>query len=54
MWQRGNSKDYDEWAMEGWSYENVLPYFKKAEHDHREGAQEKYHGFDGPIHVSHR
>lgn len=31
---RGNKKDYDDWSMmgaEGWSYEEVLPYFKKLE-----------------------
>lgn len=31
---RGNKKDYDDWAAmgaEGWSYKDVLPYFKKLE-----------------------
>lgn len=34
MFVRGNKKDYDQWAEEGakgWSYEDVLPYFKKME-----------------------
>jgi choline dehydrogenase-like flavoprotein len=50
---RGNKRDYDEWRQlgcEGWSYEDVLPYFKKAEHNSR-GAN-KYHGTGGPLGVS--
>jgi choline dehydrogenase-like flavoprotein len=38
MYIRGNPQDYDDWARmgnEGWSYEDVLPYFKKSE-DNRE------------------
>lgn len=34
MYIRGNRQDYDNWARignEGWSYEEVLPYFKKSE-----------------------
>jgi choline dehydrogenase-like flavoprotein len=34
LYVRGNKKDYDRWAAEGnygWSYEEVLPYFKKSE-----------------------
>jgi choline dehydrogenase len=49
---RGTPFDYDSWEKEGadgWSYEDVLPYFKKLEKDHR-GADE-YHGGDGPIGV---
>lgn len=47
---RGSSFDYDTWEKQGakgWSYKDVLPYFKKYEKDHR-GAG-KYHGGDGPI-----
>ena len=50
---RGNRADYDEWAAlgcEGWSYEDVLPYFKRAE-DNELGANE-YHGAGGPLAVS--
>ncbi|MCV0384506.1 MAG: GMC family oxidoreductase N-terminal domain-containing protein [Erythrobacter sp.] len=50
---RGNSWDYDNWARlgcTGWSYEDVLPYFKRAEGNER-GADE-YHGGDGPLAVS--
>jgi choline dehydrogenase len=49
---RGARLDYDTWrerGAEGWGYQDVLPYFKKLERDHR-GASE-YHGGDGPIGV---
>lgn len=50
---RGNRYDYDSWSMlgnQGWSYAEVLPYFKKAEHQER-GAS-RYHGVDGPLNVA--
>jgi choline dehydrogenase len=50
---RGNSNDYDAWAAggaHGWSYQDVLPYFKRSE-DNERGADE-YHGVGGPQHVS--
>ncbi|QYJ07176.1 GMC family oxidoreductase [Qipengyuania flava] len=50
---RGNSFDYDQWAelgCSGWSYEDVLPYFKRAEHNVRGG--DDYHGAAGPLWVS--
>ncbi len=50
---RGNAFDYDQWAdlgCSGWSYQDVLPYFRKAEHNVR-GADE-YHGASGPLWVS--
>ena len=34
---RGNAKDYDEWShlgAEGWSYQEILPYFKKSQRIH--------------------
>ena len=49
---RGQRQDYDHWAAEGnpgWSYDEVLPYFKRAEHNER-GASE-YHGSSGPLNV---
>lgn len=52
---RGNSFDYDSWfaaGNEGWSYEEVLPYFKKLETAHFEG-DEKYRGKNGPIKVKY-
>ena len=53
IYNRGNALDFNEWRQlgnEGWSYEDVLPYFKKAENFER-GADE-YHGVDGPLSVS--
>lgn len=53
LYVRGNRWDYDHWAElgnPGWSYEDVLPYFKKAEHNEHFGATE-YHGTGGPLNV---
>ena len=50
---RGNSWDYDNWATlgcDGWAYDDVLPYFRKAEANER-GA-DRYHGEGGPLFVS--
>ncbi len=50
---RGNRWDYDNWAAlgcTGWAYEDVLPYFKRAEHNER-GADD-FHGADGPLNVT--
>jgi choline dehydrogenase len=50
---RGNRADYDGWAgagATGWSYADVLPYFKKAE-DNQRGADD-FHGAGGPLTVS--
>lgn len=52
---RGHRADYDGWAAlgnRGWSYEDVLPYFRRAE-DFEDGANE-YHGAGGPLHVENR
>lgn len=49
---RGNPRDFDTWnylGNEGWSYRDVLPYFRKSE-DYAGGASE-YHGAGGPISV---
>jgi choline dehydrogenase len=50
---RGHARDYDRWAqagLKGWSYADILPYFRRAEH-HEPGA-DAYHGTGGPLHVS--
>lgn len=48
---RGNRADYDVWAQEsglaGWSYEKLLPYFKRQEH--WEGGEDAYRGGAGPV-----
>jgi choline dehydrogenase len=52
IYMRGNRADYDEWAVEGatgWSYDEVLPYFIKAEANER-GAN-RFHGACGPLFV---
>lgn len=49
---RGNKEDYNEWAKaanKGWSYEEVLPFFKMSEHNEMFG--EPYHGKNGPLNV---
>ena len=53
IYMRGNRRDYDHWrelGNEGWSFSEVLPYFKKAENAER-GASE-YHGTGGPLNVT--
>ncbi|HAE82282.1 MAG TPA: choline dehydrogenase [Ktedonobacter sp.] len=53
IYMRGNRRDYDHWhelGNDGWSYSDVLPYFKKAENEER-GASE-YHGTGGPLNVT--
>lgn len=53
IYVRGQRQDYDHWAAlgnQGWSYADVLPYFRKLEHNVR-GANE-WHGGDGPLWAS--
>jgi choline dehydrogenase-like flavoprotein len=47
---RGNRLDYDDWNQPGWSYEELLPYFRRSE-DNERGASH-YHGVGGPLPVS--
>jgi choline dehydrogenase-like flavoprotein len=50
---RGNKADYDHWARlgnSGWSYADVLPYFKRAEDN--ADFDDEYHGKGGPLSVS--
>lgn len=52
VYARGHASDYDHWAEQGnpgWSYAEVLPYFKRAEHNER-GADD-WHGQGGPLNV---
>jgi choline dehydrogenase-like flavoprotein len=52
---RGQKEDYDSWAESGnsgWAYENVLPYFRRAECN--DTIADEYHGTDGPLKVSNQ
>jgi choline dehydrogenase len=53
IYLRGNRVDYDDWAAagcDGWSYDEVLPYFKRGEDNER--GENDYHGVGGPQAVS--
>ncbi len=53
MYVRGNGSDYDHWhslGNVGWSYAEVLPYFKKAEY--RDQGSSDYTGKEGPLRVT--
>jgi choline dehydrogenase-like flavoprotein len=53
VWVRGNRRDFDNWAAlgnDGWAYDQVLPYFKRAEN--WEGGADQYRGVNGPQQVS--
>ena len=53
IYARGHRADYDAWAAAGnpgWGWDDVLPYFKRAEHNER-GA-DAFHGTGGPLNVA--
>ncbi|MBJ2160127.1 GMC family oxidoreductase [Variovorax sp. IB41] len=53
LYVRGHRDDYDDWAnagCAGWSFDEVLPYFKRAEGNER--GESALHGADGPLQVS--
>ncbi len=53
LYIRGHRSDYDDWAKAGcggWSFDEVLPYFKKSEGNARGG--DDLHGGDGPLQVT--
>lgn len=53
VYVRGHARDYDHWAQSGaagWSYADVLPYFRRMEHWHGP-APSDWRGGDGPLHV---
>ncbi|WP_288192876.1 choline dehydrogenase [uncultured Phyllobacterium sp.] len=52
VYVRGHAHDFDHWAESGaagWSYADVLPYFKRMEHSH--GGEAGWRGTNGPLHV---
>ena len=53
IYVRGNRADYDGWAAggaTGWSYDEVLPHFKRSEDNER--GEDEFHGVGGPMSVS--
>ena len=57
VYVRGHARDYETWAQmgaEGWSYADVLPYFKRMEcwDDAGHGGDPDWRGKDGPLHVT--
>ena len=53
MYSRGNRADYDGWArlgLAGWGYDDVLPYFRRAECNWR--GETRHHGGSGPLNVA--
>ena len=57
IYVRGHARDFDHWAetgAAGWSYADVLPYFKRMEHWHSggHGGDPDWRGTDGPLHVT--
>ncbi|MDP4508921.1 GMC family oxidoreductase [Nonomuraea turcica] len=51
MWVRGCQRDYDQWQVPGWSYDDVLPYFTMAEHRVGSNGGNVY-GTSGPLYIS--
>lgn len=53
MWTRGSRIDYDLWAKavgdQRWSYDSMLPFFKKTETHHKPDVDVALHGISGPI-----
>lgn len=52
VYVRGHAEDFDHWAesgADGWSFADVLPYFKRQETSH--GGEAGWRGTDGPLHV---
>jgi len=57
IYVRGHARDFDHWAetgADGWSYADVLPYFKRMEdwHDGGRGGDVGWRGQGGPLHVT--
>eukprot|EP01083_Nonionella_stella_P075578 205504_1 len=56
LYVRGNAKDFDNWkdthGCDGWSYEDVLPLFKKSEGNRIPGLDSDFHGSGGPMNIT--
>ncbi len=56
VYMRGQHQDYDDWGAlpgcEGWSYANMLPYFKRSE-NFDAGPEDRYHAKGGELNVTH-
>ena len=55
VYVRGHARDYDTWAemgAQGWSYADVLPYFKRMENWHGVEGEPEFRGHDGPLHIT--
>ncbi|MBM7067445.1 choline dehydrogenase [Actibacterium sp. 188UL27-1] len=57
VYVRGHARDFDHWeasGARGWSYSDVLPYYKRMEswHDGGHGGDPTWRGTDGPLHVT--
>ena len=57
VYVRGHARDFDHWAESGatgWSFADVLPYFRRMEHWHgaSDGGDPSWRGSDGPLHVT--
>lgn len=53
LYTRGQKEDYDHWSElgnDGWSYDEVLPYFKSTQHQER--GESEYHGINGGLNVA--
>jgi choline dehydrogenase len=49
---RGQKQDFDDWrdmGNPGWGFADILPYFRKSEHD---GGETDFHGTGGPMHIT--
>ncbi|XP_056635425.1 glucose dehydrogenase [FAD, quinone]-like [Diorhabda sublineata] len=56
IYSRGSPSDYDDWAYMGnteWSYEKILPYFKKSEYVAFKPYDKYYHGENGLVYVNY-
>ncbi|MFN7053015.1 MAG: FAD-dependent oxidoreductase, partial [Gemmobacter sp.] len=55
VYVRGHARDFDHWAEQGasgWSYADVLPYFRRMENWHGETGEAEYRGDSGPLHIT--